>query len=406
MSSLFPQGVSMTPKKAIEIAESLGCKVSKAHNSSFLTIESPAVSKPLSLNPRMPRLGAKSLVWFRILEQATRRREEPEAVQGELPGMDVGAEVQELPPEVHPSPPGPAVVLSGDIEGGATVLFMLENPSIRRTYRVVMTEIDPQTALEMLTRNENNRKVKDLHVARLASDMRNGKWRSTHEGIAFNRQGVLVDGQHRLTALFEAGVTLVMPVWLGLDESATIAIDSGITRSITDASKYAGFPQSYNYWSCLRAYLGHYEDGRFIYDRSLTKNDLIEQAKIHHDAVRFAEQNCRGYARGLRRAGFMAAFARAYHYADHDVLREAVRSFALDIPCETPRYEPMKRLRDYALRTASVLKDRDTAGDYGRAISALSAVFEERKLNVLKQTSYDPWPVPKSLKRASDGNDK
>ena len=59
--------------------------------------------------------------------------------------------------------------------------------------------ITPDMALRWLeTTNTNNRKVSEKHVHRLARDMTDGKWRLTHVGIAFDPNGTLLDGQHRL----------------------------------------------------------------------------------------------------------------------------------------------------------------------------------------------------------------
>ncbi len=42
--------------------------------------------------------------------------------------------------------------------------------------------------------------------------MREGHWDTTHQGIAIASDGTLVDGQHRLLAIVESGVTVRMNV--------------------------------------------------------------------------------------------------------------------------------------------------------------------------------------------------
>jgi hypothetical protein len=68
--------------------------------------------------------------------------------------------------------------------------------------------VTPDQALKWLEdTNTNNRSVRDIHVQRLASDMKNGKWRGFNgEAIRFDSLGRLVDGQHRLWACTVAGV--------------------------------------------------------------------------------------------------------------------------------------------------------------------------------------------------------
>ena len=43
----------------------------------------------------------------------------------------------------------------------------------------------------------------------IARDMKAGHWRLTHQGIAFDPAGVLIDGQHRLWAIVESDTTLL-----------------------------------------------------------------------------------------------------------------------------------------------------------------------------------------------------
>lgn len=47
----------------------------------------------------------------------------------------------------------------------------------------------------------HNRKLSKHHAGRLAKVMDEGGWKTTHQGIAFDTNGLLIDGQHRLTAL-------------------------------------------------------------------------------------------------------------------------------------------------------------------------------------------------------------
>ena len=64
-------------------------------------------------------------------------------------------------------------------------------------YNVVM-DVTPSQAANWLEGNTHNRPVTQAHVERLAAEMSAGRWRLTHQGIAFSTRGVLLDGQHRL----------------------------------------------------------------------------------------------------------------------------------------------------------------------------------------------------------------
>lgn len=98
--------------------------------------------------------------------------------------------------------------------------------------------INPQKATEYLGLNiERNRRVRQTLVDALARDMRTGAFVATHQGIAFDTNGKLIDGQHRLHAIVASGKTVNMMVTRGVPASAIGKIDIGATRSISDAMK-------------------------------------------------------------------------------------------------------------------------------------------------------------------------
>ena len=93
---------------------------------------------------------------------------------------------------------------------------------------VAPMQVTPAMAANWLENaNVKNRKISDLHVKRLARDMKEGRWVQTHEGIAFDPNGVLLDGQHRLWAIIEADVTIAMYIWFNVSPQALLVIGSG-----------------------------------------------------------------------------------------------------------------------------------------------------------------------------------
>ncbi len=98
--------------------------------------------------------------------------------------------------------------------------------------RSTFERIDPDTAKTWLDEhNQRNRPVSKAHVRLLAADLAAGRWRTTHQGIAFDRDGQLVDGQHRLWAIVESGVSAVLQVTRGVDPMAFEVIDQHRKRT-------------------------------------------------------------------------------------------------------------------------------------------------------------------------------
>lgn len=87
-------------------------------------------------------------------------------------------------------------------------------------------EISPEQAAKWLERNDNNRNVNVAKVKKMAKDMREGHWDTTHQGIAIASDGTLVDGQHRLLAIVESGVTVRMNVTFNAAKSQHIKAKS------------------------------------------------------------------------------------------------------------------------------------------------------------------------------------
>lgn len=101
-------------------------------------------------------------------------------------------------------------------------------------------KITPQKAANWLKHNTRNRKVRGRVVERYAGAMKRGEWKLTHEGIAFNCDGTLVDGQHRLMACIQANTPFEAYVFRGVDADAFTVINSGACRTAGDALSMIG----------------------------------------------------------------------------------------------------------------------------------------------------------------------
>lgn len=100
--------------------------------------------------------------------------------------------------------------------------------------------VTPNMAKEWLEHNPNNRPIKMQTVESFVRDMKDGKWLLTHQGIAFDRDGNILDGQHRLTAIALSGVSVMMTVFTDLPREYMVAVDNGTPRSATDAFIVSG----------------------------------------------------------------------------------------------------------------------------------------------------------------------
>jgi hypothetical protein len=101
-------------------------------------------------------------------------------------------------------------------------------------------KITPRLAEEWLGRNSHNRALRNHVVEQLAGAMTRGEWRMNGDSIRFAWDGPLLDGQHRLWAVVESGVTIESLVITGLPNDAQDTMDQGIKRTLGDVLRMRG----------------------------------------------------------------------------------------------------------------------------------------------------------------------
>lgn len=77
--------------------------------------------------------------------------------------------------------------------------------------------ISPEEAEAYLANNAKHRPIKEKKVAAYMNEMVDGKWRLNGKTICFDRNGRLLNGQHRLSAVVQSGVSMTTVVVRGLD---------------------------------------------------------------------------------------------------------------------------------------------------------------------------------------------
>lgn len=105
---------------------------------------------------------------------------------------------------------------------------------------ITLEFITPELAEHYLAKRPNSqsdikqRSVSDKLVDRYAEDMAAENWPFTGDPVRFNTLGELVDGQHRLRAVAQAGSSELMIVIRGLAPETFSVFDTGRARSFTD----------------------------------------------------------------------------------------------------------------------------------------------------------------------------
>mgnify|MGYP001614057617 FL=1 len=239
-----------------------------------------------------------------------------------------------------------------------------------------------------------NRSVNQATVNKYAEDMRNQRWGRNHQGIAFDKRGVLMDGQHRLWAVVESMMTVMMPVTHGLDREAQLTIDVGLRRSSSAVAAIAGFQGVRElHIATLRAML---RGGAATRPTSTPMQDL-EQLKEHWKAVTFAiSMFPRAKISGITRASVMAALARAFYSQDEDKLRRFAEVLASGLTSAENEHVIIT-LRNWLTGATSGKTnghDASSVETYAKTVRALQAYLKGESIRTLYASATDQFPLP------------
>ena len=99
--------------------------------------------------------------------------------------------------------------------------------------------ITPEIATLFLQNHVGNRDYRKNWVSELSRMIKRGEWLVTHQGIALDKSGNLIDGQHRLKAIIESGIPVQINVSYDVDAITYTCIDRGVKRNLADITRFS-----------------------------------------------------------------------------------------------------------------------------------------------------------------------
>ena len=102
------------------------------------------------------------------------------------------------------------------------------------------TTITPAIAEAMLAKNTHNRSVKQSNLKKVMRALQNGEWKLNGEAVKVATDGMILDGQHRLLACIQTGISFDTFVIRGLASETQDTMDTGSPRSAGDVLKLRG----------------------------------------------------------------------------------------------------------------------------------------------------------------------
>jgi hypothetical protein len=122
-----------------------------------------------------------------------------------------------------------------------------------------VVNVTPGLAAFILDRNADNRGIKSTKIKQYVADMKAGHWTLNGEPIIVSQTGELNDGQHRLSALIDAGIVLPFLFVFGVTRESRTTVDQGAARGANDYLAMNGTPNSKAAASLTRLLIGYEE---------------------------------------------------------------------------------------------------------------------------------------------------
>lgn len=234
---------------------------------------------------------------------------------------------------------------------------------------VSVETINPEEAGRYLECNDVNRAVRASLVERFTNVMLAGGWHLNGETIKFDYDGNLIDGQHRLMAVVEAGRHQQFVVVRNLPPVSRASIDTGARRTLADWLRMNGEGDAVNLATSLNWYyrLTAFDDPRIpqseypTYEQSmaLLKRNPGLRDTVRHWRSRLAEVTTRG--------ALMCALV--YRFSEVDPHRAEIFAELLWTGADLSRGDPILVLRRFLARDRMEASGRAQRGVQVAAVS-------------------------------------
>lgn len=151
--------------------------------------------------------------------------------------------------------------------------------------------LTPADAATLLASNGPNRKLIRSRVANLASAIKRGEWTPDGNPIRVSAEGVLLDGQHRLSAIVESEIAVPVILLTGLPPESQLVMDSGKSRNFADYLAIRGI-QNHVQIAATTTLLWNYDHGVFTWRGdwfarpTSTHQQLWELYQKRHEDIR------------------------------------------------------------------------------------------------------------------------
>ncbi len=268
-----------------------------------------------------------------------------------------------------------------------------------------IVEVTPQMAEDWLNKkNKRNRKIRKGAVDRLAYDMITGQWNLTHQGLAFDVKGNLLDGQHRLKAVSIAGRPIKFFVTYDVPVESVITMDTQATRSIPDVANFQGLAVKVRDAQVARVMQNRGETAGLPFSRQDKLDFLIRHQENIEKACELLPMTSDKLRKSLVRAPVTAGIARALYSCDPAKLERFCTVLVSGVPKKESE-EVIIKLRDAILKINGT-GFKANAEIYFKTQNAIRMFCEGTSCNKLHPATNELFPLAEESGMYVNGSKK
>lgn len=179
---------------------------------------------------------------------------------------------------------------------------------------VIRMLVSPALAKKLMKHNTVNRLLRSGVMEKYSRDMKAGVWTESPDMISFYLDGTVANGQHRLQAIIDSGVPVILVLQFGLSKEAGLNVDTPALRSFVDNLRISSSGKEVISKRAAVTATSIHLGTRAPRD-SLSFHDKAKILETYDEAVVWVEMNA-PKGRHLNGAPIRASIGRAYYSVD------------------------------------------------------------------------------------------
>jgi hypothetical protein len=256
--------------------------------------------------------------------------------------------------------------------------------------------ITPELAEELLTRNPRNRPFAKSNLNYLKSQLNSGEWKLTHQGIAICLDGTILDGQHRLKAVQETGISVEMLVTTSIDPNVFSVLDTGKKRNGADVLSVNGANNTHCMAAAIRNFLLYKQAPNLVWSghyaaSTVTNLHILEEYKSDPEGWQWATALAKKFEMsGIVVPGPFGCLIYAAMCKGHAA--STLEQFAENIKegIALKRHDPILAFRNKCFLSSD--KKRRSQNWLANYIKVFNYSFTGQELKIFKDQEFPPMP--------------